>query len=82
MRYLKGTLDCGLRYAVDVEIRLHGYTYSYWDGSTNDKKSTSGCYFSLGSGVISWLSRNPACVALGIVEDEYMTACLSCSEAI
>ena len=27
MRYLKGTLDYGLRYAVDGEIKLHGYTY-------------------------------------------------------
>ena len=28
MRYLKGTLDCGLIYATDSEIKLHGYTDS------------------------------------------------------
>ena len=26
MRYLKGTLDCGLAYIVDHEFRLCGYT--------------------------------------------------------
>ena len=40
MMYLKGTLDCGLTYATNNEIRLHGYTYSYWAQNTNDKKST------------------------------------------
>ena len=38
MRYLKGTLDCGLRYATDDEIRLHGYTDSDWDGSTKHEE--------------------------------------------
>ena len=48
MRYLKGTLDCDLRYATNGEIRLHDYTNSDWDGSTDEKKSTSRCCFSLG----------------------------------
>ena len=50
MRY---TLDYGLRYASDGEIILHGFTNSDWAGSAEDRKSTSGCSFSLGSGVIS-----------------------------
>ena len=33
MRYLKGTLDYGLRYASNGEIRLHGFPYSDWVGS-------------------------------------------------
>ena len=47
MRYLKGTLDYGLRYASTSEIRLHGFTDSYGVGSAKDRKSTSGCCFSL-----------------------------------
>ena len=31
MRYLKGTLDCGLRYAVDSEFRLYVHANSDWD---------------------------------------------------
>jgi hypothetical protein len=54
MRYLKGTLDFGLSYNGDHDFRLCGYTDSDWAGSVSDRKSTSGCCFSLGSTMISW----------------------------
>jgi hypothetical protein len=57
MRYLKGTLDFGLGYNGDHDFRLSGYTDSDWDGSVSDRNSTSGCFFSLGSSMISWKSR-------------------------
>jgi hypothetical protein len=57
MRYLKGTLDYGLCYTEDHDFRLYGYTDSDWAGSASDRKSTSGCCFSLGSAVTSWQSR-------------------------
>ena len=47
MRYLKGTLDYGLIYASNGEIRLHGFADSNWVGSAKDRKRTSGCYFSM-----------------------------------
>jgi hypothetical protein len=54
MRYLKGTLDYGLSYDGDYDFTLSGYTNLDWVGSVSDKKRTSGCYFSLGSAMISW----------------------------
>ena len=54
MRYLKGTIDCGLSYDRDHNFTLSGYTDSDWVGSVVDRKSTSGCCFSLGSTMISW----------------------------
>ena len=57
MRYLKGTLDCGLRYTADSEFTLCGYTDSDWVGSVENRKSTSRYCFSLGLGVISWIRR-------------------------
>ena len=57
MRYLKGTLEYGLIYAADSELILYAYTDLYWVGSVEDRKRTYGCCFSLGSGVISWLSK-------------------------
>ena len=80
MRYLKGTLDFGVRYA--AEIILHSYIDSDWVGSTKDINNTSGGCFSLGSGVISWLSRKKTNVSLITVEDKYIATSLSCSEAI
>ena len=36
MRYLKGTLDYGLRYTSSGEIKLHGYVDSDWGASAKD----------------------------------------------
>jgi hypothetical protein len=57
MRYLKGTLDYGLSYDGDHNFTLSVYTDLDWPGSVSDRKSTSGCCFSLGSTMISWQSR-------------------------
>jgi hypothetical protein len=54
MRYLKGTIDYGLSYDGDHDFTLSGYTDADWAGSVSDRKSTSGCCFSLGSTMISW----------------------------
>jgi hypothetical protein len=38
LRYLKGTVDYGLRYVSDHKIRLQGYTDSDWVGSVADRR--------------------------------------------
>jgi hypothetical protein len=38
---------------LDGDVKLQGYTDSDWAGSAVDRKSTSGCCFSLGSGMAS-----------------------------
>jgi hypothetical protein len=57
LRYLCGMLNYGLRYASNNDVQLHGFTDSDWVGSLDDRKSTSGIYFSLGSTMISWASK-------------------------
>jgi hypothetical protein len=47
----------GLRYVLGEDLKLQGYTDSDWARSVVDRNSTSGCFFSMGSGMISWLSR-------------------------
>ena len=60
LRYLKGTVDCGLKYEANHKINLEGYVDSYWAGSAIDRKRTSGCFFSIGSGVsLSLVGINP-----------------------
>jgi hypothetical protein len=82
MRYLKDTLDYGLYYTGDHDFRLYGYTDSDWAGSASDKKSTSGCCFSLGSAMTSWQSRKQSSIALSTAEAEYIAACSASCEAI
>jgi hypothetical protein len=40
MRYLKGTVDYGLKYVANSEISLLGYSDSNWVGSVANRKST------------------------------------------
>jgi hypothetical protein len=68
MRYLKGTLDCGLSYDGDHDFTLSGYTDLDWAGSVSDRKSSSRYCFSLGSTMISWQSRKQSSVALSTAE--------------
>ena len=50
LRYLKGTVDYGLKYEAKQKISLEGYVYLDWLGSDINGKSTSGCCFNMGSG--------------------------------
>jgi hypothetical protein len=82
LRYIHGTINYGLRYTVSSDIQLHGFTDSDWAGSAEDKKSTSGMCFSLGSAMISWGSRKQNSVALSTTKAEYIGACEACTEEI
>jgi hypothetical protein len=57
LRYIAGSVDFGLDYVRGDGVSLVGYTDSDWEGCATDRKSTSGCCFGLGSGVVSWFSR-------------------------
>jgi hypothetical protein len=82
MRYLKGTMDYGLSYDGDHDFTLSGYTDVDWAGSVANRKSTSGCCFSLGSAMISWQSRKQSSIALSTAEAEYIVACSASCESI
>ena len=56
MRCLQGTLNPGLKYE-KVDLDLHGFIDSDWDGSVKDRKSTLGCCFNLGLPMISWICK-------------------------
>jgi hypothetical protein len=82
MRYLKGTLDCGLSYDGDHDFTLSGYTDSNWAGSVSNRKSTLGCCFSLGSAMISLKRRKQSSITLSTVKAEYIVVCSTSCEAI
>ena len=82
LRYLRGIVDYRLKYEVNQKINLEGYVDSYWVGSAIDRKSTLGCCFNMGSGVISWFSRKKYCVALSTAKAEYVTACSASCEVV
>jgi hypothetical protein len=82
LRYLRGTIGYGLRYASNVDMRLLEYVDFDWAGSAVDRKSTSGCCFSLGSSMVSWCSRKHTSVALSTTEAKYIAVCMKVREAV
>ena len=75
LSYLKGTVDYGLKYDMNKKINLEGYEDSYCAGSAIDRNSTSRCYFSMGSSVISWFDKMESCMALSTTEEKYGANC-------
>jgi hypothetical protein len=82
LRYICGTINYGLRYTTSSDIQLHGFTDSDWARNVEDRKSTSGMCFSLGSAMISWGNRKQKSVTLSTTKAEYIPACEPCTEAI
>ena len=82
LRYLRGTIGYGLRYTSSSDMCLVGYSYSDWDGSIEDWKSTSECCFSVGFTVVSWFSRKQHSLALSTTEAEYVATCMAAREEV
>ncbi|XP_057823429.1 secreted RxLR effector protein 161-like [Cryptomeria japonica] len=57
LHYVKGTSDYGLFYTKSHDPTLSGYTDLDWASSVDDRKSTSGYVFSLGSCAVIWTSK-------------------------
>jgi hypothetical protein len=82
MRYLQGTIGYVLRYTTNVDLILEGYADADWEGSAIDNKITLGCYFTLGSTMVSWCSRKQISVALSTTEAEYISLSVTVHEAV
>ena len=63
LRYLRHTVEYGLRYVRLSRVELQGFTNSNWAGNVLDRKSTSRC-FNFGSAMLSWFSRKQHSMAL------------------
>ncbi|CAL5420691.1 unnamed protein product [Camellia sinensis] len=81
-RYLKGTTDFGILYKKGEQSGLIGFTDSDYASDSNDRKSTSGYIFTMGSGVISWLSRKQPIVTLSTTEAEFVAVASCACQAI
>ena len=54
LRYIKATHDYGVKFVKSENFKLSGYLDGDWVGSIDDRKSTSGYCFSIGSRFFSW----------------------------
>jgi len=63
-------------------MKLVGFTDADWAGCVEDKKSTLGCCFNIGSGIISRFNKKNISMALRSIEVEYMATGLLACEAL
>ena len=81
-KYLQGTQNYGLWYPRDTDLTLHAYTDANWVGSVDDRKSTSGGAFFMGSRLVSWFSKKQSSIALSTAEVEYVAVASSCTQLL
>lgn len=82
LRYIAGTIGYGIWYTVVPNFKLFGFSDSDWASSLDDRKSTSGNVFNMGSGAITWMSKKQATVALSTAEAEYISATTAASQIV
>jgi hypothetical protein len=83
LRYVKGTTEFGILYKRGRRnAGLTSYTDSNYAGDLDDRKSTSGFAFIMGSGAISWASKKQPVVSLSTTEAEYIAAALCACQCI
>ena len=81
-RYVSGTLNFGLWYTQSNDNNLSGYTNSDFAGSLDDRKSTLGHAFHLGTNLISWASKKKRIVSISSAEAEYVVATSASCQAM
>lgn len=82
LHYVAGTIGHGLMYTNSEELKLCGFTDSDWGGVTDERRSTSGWCFSLGSAAVAWRSKKQLITALSSTEAEYIAATSAACEAV
>ncbi|UYV84430.1 hypothetical protein LAZ67_X002144 [Cordylochernes scorpioides] len=79
MRYLRGTIDLGVKFERGKTGILKSYADASWS-TTHDGKSYGGYVLKLGEATIDWKSSKQPLVALSTMEAEMITACESCCQ--
>jgi hypothetical protein len=82
LRYLKGTLDYGIKYTNAFDVELTGYSDYDWVRNPNDRRSTTRYAFCIGSGVVSWSSKKKPTISLSSTEEEYKALCATTCEIV
>ncbi|XP_062103182.1 uncharacterized mitochondrial protein AtMg00810-like [Humulus lupulus] len=82
LRYVKDTINYGLLYKKDDEVKIVGYCDANYAGDHDTRRSTTVYVFKLGSGAISWCSKRQPTVSLSTTEAEYRAAAMTAQESM
>ena len=82
LRYIRGTIQFGIHYNTGGKPLLVGFTDSDWASDPDDRKSTAGYVFSLGSGPVTWDCKKQQALSLSSAETEYRAAVNASQESL
>nr|AAP53968.1 retrotransposon protein, putative, Ty1-copia subclass [Oryza sativa Japonica Group] len=71
LRYIKGTVEFGLRFGKSDSMLISAFSDADWAGCSDDRRSTGGFAVFLGPNLISWSARKQATVSRSSTEAEY-----------
>lgn len=71
LRFLKSSLGNGLMFSKNNHCNIEGYTDADWEGSVDERKSTTGYFTFVGGNLVPWRSKKQNVVFLSSAEDEF-----------
>jgi hypothetical protein len=80
--YAHGTVQFGIHYISGGTPLLVGFTDLDWVSDPDDRKSTAGYAFSLGSGPVTWACKKQHAISLSLAEAEYRATVNASQEAL
>jgi hypothetical protein len=82
LRYIAGTMNHGILYSTSNNLQLVGYTYSDFAGTIDERKSTSGYAFHLGTRIVAGASKKRPIVTISSTEAEYVVGTSTSCQAV
>ena len=82
LRYLKGTINLGLKFEKKADNSIIGFSDADWAGDLDNRHSTSGNLFVMSGGAIRWLSKKQPVVTLSTTEAEYVALGAATQEVV
>ena len=72
IKNVSGTCDFGLFYSKESNASLAGCLDADWAGNVDERKSTTGECFYVGTNLVAWMSKKQNSVFLSTAEAEYI----------
>jgi len=82
IRYVNATVNYGICFSRETNLVLAGYSDADWAGNADDRKSTSGGCFYVGTNLVAWMSQKQASISLSTAEAEYIVAESCCTQLL